>query len=113
MKAHAIEGVNLLSYGLRSPLFQPEELFRKKIIRYFDYLIEENKSNCFIINMSQGSTRVRAIKTKTIKNKKGSELVHIIENPFSGKDPKNNPPKWPNERDLINNDKYIIDIYFN
>jgi len=91
------------SFLLDSPM---EELFRKKIIRYFDYLIEENKSNCFIINMSQGSTRMRAIKTKTIKNKKGSELVHIIENPFSGKDPKNNPPKWPNERDLINNDKY-------
>jgi len=91
------------TFQLDSPL---EELFRKKIIRYIDYLIEVGKTKCFIINMSQGATRLRAIKVRSIKNKKGTELVYTIGNPFSGKDPNNKPPKWPDEKDLINNDKY-------
>ena len=87
---------------LDSPL---EELFRKKISRYFDFISEQGKKDCFIINMSQGSTRTRSIGARKINNKNGIEIIYKITNPFSGRDTKT-PPKFPDEKDLINKDKY-------
>ena len=79
-----------------------ELLLKKKLIRFLDYIIEEGKKDCFVINMSQGRERGRAIKTKLIKKKgKPDQKVHHIDNPFSGKQPKVVPPKWPDEKDLI------------
>jgi hypothetical protein len=92
---------------LDSPI---EILFKKKIGRYIDFLIDENKEYCFIINMSQGNPRGRKIISRKIKNKSGIETIYKIDNPFSGKDQKN-PSRWPDDKSLIVGDPKYNKIF--
>ncbi len=99
---------NLLeNIQLDSPL---EILLRKKIMRYMDFLISAGKNECFIINMSQGESRERKIVSRSINNKGGKLLIFRIDNPFAGKDQKN-PPRWPDDKDLIHADPKYKSIF--